>query len=116
MARCDEGVPVYIIEVGRDRLDDLRELWLALHRYHAEIGSHPLVTDDDCSWQRRLAQYDTWLRAGEALILLATRQGEPVGYAVCHLQDGPGRLHRRAPPFLLLRNRERSSVGSFGSE
>ncbi len=89
MALLAENDPVAITEIGRDRLDDLRELWLALHRYHAEIGSRPLVTDEDSSWQRRRAQYDAWLHADEALILLAERQGESVGYAVVHIQDGP---------------------------
>jgi ribosomal protein S18 acetylase RimI-like enzyme len=82
-------IPVRISEIGRDRLDDLHELWLALHRYHGEIGSRPLVEDEAASWAARRAQYEAWLRAGEAVALLAERDNQPVGYAVVHLKDGP---------------------------
>src|SRR5262245_13650115 len=78
-----------IVEIGPDRLAELRDLWLALHRHHAEIGSRPLVADEEVSWQRRRALYERWLKAGEAFALVAERQGEPVGYAVVHLHDGP---------------------------
>jgi ribosomal protein S18 acetylase RimI-like enzyme len=78
-----------ISEIGIDRLDDLAELWLALHRYHGVIGSRPLVDDEAVAWRRRRALYEGWLRAGEALVLLAERDGRPVGYAVVHLQEGP---------------------------
>lgn len=81
--------PLEVAEIGLDRLDDLRQLWLALHHHHVAIGSWPLVTDDDVSWRQRRRQYDAWLRADEAFILLAERGGQPVGYAVVHLQEGP---------------------------
>jgi ribosomal protein S18 acetylase RimI-like enzyme len=77
-----------ITEIGADRLDDLRDLWLALHRYHVEIGSTPLVEDETASWRSRRAWYERWLRDGEAFVLLAEREGEPVGYAVIHIQEG----------------------------
>lgn len=89
MTEADPGEALVISEIGRGRLDELRELWLTLHHYHAEIGSRPLVSDDDFSWRQRRRQYDAWLQAGEAFILLAERWGQPVGYAVVHLQDGP---------------------------
>ena len=80
---------VGIVEIGAGRLAELRDLWLALHRHHAEIGSQPLVEDEDSSWQRRRALYEEWLRAGEGIAIVAERDGEPVGYAVVHLHDGP---------------------------
>lgn len=89
MARRTENDPVPIVEIGRERLDDLRALWLALHRHHAEIASRPLVANASLSWARRRARYEAWLRASEAFILLAERGGQPLGYAVVHLQEGP---------------------------
>jgi GNAT superfamily N-acetyltransferase len=80
---------IVISEIESDKLDEVRGLWLALHRYHGEIGSRPLVADEHLSWQRRQAQYERWLETGEAFALLAERDGQPVGYAVVHLQDGP---------------------------
>jgi len=78
-----------IADIGLDRLDEVRDLWVALHRYHAEIGSRPLVADGAVSWQRRRARYQQWLAGGEAFVLLAQRDGRPVGYVVVHLADGP---------------------------
>jgi ribosomal protein S18 acetylase RimI-like enzyme len=89
MARGNGDANVVISEIGADRLEEVRDLWLALHRYHGEIGSRPLVADEDFSWQQRRAQYQRWLEAGDALLLLAERDGEPVGYVLVHLQDGP---------------------------
>ena len=80
---------VDILEIGLNRLNELRDLWLALHRYHHEIGSRPLVADEEFSWRQRRTQYERWLEAGEALLLLAQREGRPVGYILAHLQDGP---------------------------
>jgi ribosomal protein S18 acetylase RimI-like enzyme len=80
---------VRINEIGADRLDAVKELWLALHRHHAAIGSHPLVTDESASWERRRAQYHAWMTNGEAFLLLAESGANPVGYALVHLQDGP---------------------------
>jgi ribosomal protein S18 acetylase RimI-like enzyme len=85
----EHGAPTTITLIESARLDELHELWQALHRYHGEIGSSPLVADEDAAWERRRALYRTWLEAGEALVLLAERNAAPVGYAVVHLQDGP---------------------------
>jgi ribosomal protein S18 acetylase RimI-like enzyme len=84
-----DSTPVTIATIDASRLDAVHPLWLAMHRYHREIGSRPLVHDEDVAWARRRACYEQWLRAGEAIVLLAQRGGQPVGYAVVHLQDGP---------------------------
>lgn len=71
-------------------LDALEPLWLALHRHHRTVvPDGMLVADDAASWRRRRAVYGAWLEAGDALVLVAERDGVPVGYAVAHLQDGP---------------------------
>ena len=78
-----------VSEIGGERLDDVRELWWAMHRHHQAIGSRPLVADEEAAWARRRAQYARWLKAGDGFALLAERDGEPVGYAVVHLHEGP---------------------------
>src|SRR3954447_8253804 len=78
-----------IVEVKADQLGALRDLWIALHRHHADVGSRPLVDDEDLSWQRRHALYEGWLRNDEAFALVAGNVAAPVGYAVVHLHDGP---------------------------
>lgn len=81
--------PVTIAEIDSIRLDDVRELWLAVHRYHREIGSQPLNADEAVSWEARRGLYDRWLRSGEGFLLLAQRDGAPVGYAAIQFHEGP---------------------------
>jgi ribosomal protein S18 acetylase RimI-like enzyme len=82
-------VRVVISPAGAERLDDVRELWLALHRHHRATAALPVVADDEASWLRRRATYQEWLGAGEALLLLASSGERAVGYAVVHLLPGP---------------------------
>ena len=84
-----DAAPVAVAGIGFERLEVLRDLWLSLHRHHGEIGSRPLVADEEASWQRRRARYERWLRDGEGFVLLAEREGRPVGYAVVHIEEGP---------------------------
>jgi ribosomal protein S18 acetylase RimI-like enzyme len=71
-------------------LDALEPLWLALHRHHRSIvTADVLVADDALSWRRRRERYREWLAAGDAIVLVAERSTEPVGYAVAHILDGP---------------------------
>jgi len=70
-------------------VERLRDLWLALHHQHRAVAPIPLVADDESSWQARRALYLQWLGEGNAFGFLAERDGEPVGYAVCCLIDGP---------------------------
>ena len=84
-----EPVGLTIDLVGAERVDELRELWLALHNHHRDTAVLPLVADDEESWQRRRATYLAWLSAGEALLLLATIDNQPIGYAMVLLHLGP---------------------------
>jgi len=76
---------------GPDRLDELRELWLAMHHHHQQVAVlQPLVADDEISWRRRRTRYLDWLHADdEALLVIADRGPMPVGYAMVHLVNGP---------------------------
>jgi ribosomal protein S18 acetylase RimI-like enzyme len=72
-----------------DRVDELRELWLALHHEHRAVSPVPLVEDDERSWQARRAVYRTWFEQGTAFGIVAELEGTPVGYAFCCLYPGP---------------------------
>jgi ribosomal protein S18 acetylase RimI-like enzyme len=75
---------------GAERVDELRELWLALHHHHRPvIGTLPLVENDELSWQRRRALYLDRLGSGTGFLLLALDQDDIVGYALVCIEDGP---------------------------
>jgi ribosomal protein S18 acetylase RimI-like enzyme len=76
--------PLLVADVER-----LRDLWVALHHQHRAVAPIALVEDDEASWQARRALYLEWLGAGNAFGFVAERDGEPVGYAICCLLDGP---------------------------
>jgi ribosomal protein S18 acetylase RimI-like enzyme len=75
---------------GVDRVDEVRELWLELHRHHrAVVGTLPLVADDELSWQRRRALYVKQLSSDAGFLVLAIDAGAVVGYALVRIEDGP---------------------------
>jgi len=75
---------------GAERVDELRELWLALHRHHrAVVGTLPLVADDELSWQRRRALYLERLRSGSDFLVLAIEREGIAGYALVCIEAGP---------------------------
>jgi len=82
-------VSLAIAVAGAERVDELEPLWLALHRHHREVAAQPVVGDDAASWARRRAWYLEMLAEGEDLVVIAERDGRPVGYAFLHLHHGP---------------------------
>lgn len=75
---------------GTERVDDVRELWLALHRHHrAVVSTVPLVEDDEASWQRRRALYLERLTAQTGFLVLASEGNAAVGYALACIEPGP---------------------------
>lgn len=80
-------------------IDELAELWQALHRYHVSITSHleTLISpvDEWESWLRRRSRYLDWLASPGTLAILAERGGEKVGYAMVTIrQDARGSWSR----------------------
>jgi ribosomal protein S18 acetylase RimI-like enzyme len=70
-------------------LDDLRALWLQLHRHHREVADYrDLVGDEAASWRRRRDWYRRLL-AGGAAYITATESGRLVGYAMVTVTPGP---------------------------
>jgi ribosomal protein S18 acetylase RimI-like enzyme len=70
-------------------LDLLEPLWNALREHHSSVTPHlgePRPRRE--SWQRRRRQYAAWLADSEAFVLLAQREGAPVGYAMVYVREG----------------------------
>lgn len=73
---------------GRERLDDLRPLWLELHHHHASVSRVQPFVDDETSWAARRRSYvETFDGGGFALI--AQDDAGPVGYATVRIHEGP---------------------------
>lgn len=75
---------------GEECIDQLRELWLALHHHHRQVSSlQPLVDCDERSWDRRSRLYHKELSDDGGLLAIATKTSRPVGYAMVVLREGP---------------------------
>jgi ribosomal protein S18 acetylase RimI-like enzyme len=83
---------VEIIEARVERLDDVGSLWRAMHDYHAEVAGEAreiaAFRRAEDSWQRRRDEFERWMRAGDAWLLIAEREGSPVGFAFFRICDG----------------------------
>jgi GNAT superfamily N-acetyltransferase len=76
---------IEIVEAGTERLNEVEPLWRAMHEYDADVagearGVVPFRRAED-SWQRRREDFNRWMRAGDAWLLIAEREGSPVGFA-----------------------------------
>jgi GNAT superfamily N-acetyltransferase len=81
---------VVIVRAGAARIPELEPLWRVLYNHHAQVG-RPVapLRDFDDSWRRRGAQYESWLEAGEAVLLVAERDHRVIGYAMVTVGEGP---------------------------
>jgi ribosomal protein S18 acetylase RimI-like enzyme len=67
---------------GVEDIDSLRPLWEALWSHHGGLPAmRPVRTAED-SWAYRSRQYREWLPRDEYTLLVAERDGAPIGYAV----------------------------------
>jgi ribosomal protein S18 acetylase RimI-like enzyme len=73
---------------GRGDIDRLGELWRALRDHHASLPEMPPTKSLADSWAYRRGQYLDWLSKDEFTLLLAERDGEPIGYAMVSLGGG----------------------------
>ena len=84
-----EQPEIGIVRGGAELLDELRPLWLALRDHHGHVApARGPVRDDDSSWRRRRAEYETWVTEG-AFVLLARdeRDGRALAYAFVRPAD-----------------------------
>ena len=86
---------------GAGDVDDLRGLFLAMHRHHRDIVRLPLVADD-AAWDARRAQYLAWLAEGRATLFVARGSREPAGYALVVIHDGTDDTFPLAPRYAEL--------------
>ena len=74
-----------------ERLEDIKSLWQAMHDHHAEVAGEARAVvpfrDAEDSWQRRRPEFEHWLREGEGSLLIAEREGSPVGFAFFRICD-----------------------------
>lgn len=78
-------------EVRRGTADDVARLepvWRSLHAHHATLAEMPPVRSPDASWEHRSRQYRDWLAKDGYTLLLAERDGEPIGYAMVSVGEG----------------------------
>jgi ribosomal protein S18 acetylase RimI-like enzyme len=86
-----ERADITIVRAGAERIDELVDLYAALHEYHVSLapdlaGRHGRTAAE--SWRRRRARYIEWLACPDAFLLLAESRGKLLGYAV--VSPGPG--------------------------
>jgi GNAT superfamily N-acetyltransferase len=63
-----------------------------MHEHHAEVAGNVREVvrfrHAEDSWQRRRNEFERWMRAGDAWLLIAEREGVPVGFAFLRICDG----------------------------
>jgi ribosomal protein S18 acetylase RimI-like enzyme len=69
-------------------VERLKPLWRDLHAHHASLPGMPPVRDLDDSWDHRRRQYFEWLGGEDHTLLIAEREGGPVGYAMVSVYEG----------------------------
>jgi ribosomal protein S18 acetylase RimI-like enzyme len=77
-----------IVPLDRSRIDELRDLWLALHHAHRITAGVALQPDDERSWQLRRSDYREWLGGGTAFAFGAERASQLVGYVLARVHEG----------------------------
>jgi ribosomal protein S18 acetylase RimI-like enzyme len=78
-------------QVRRGAIGDverLHPLWASLHAHHSSLPGMPEVRTVAASWEHRRGQYVDWLGKDEYTLLIAERDGEPIGYAMVSIGEG----------------------------
>lgn len=73
---------------GTECVDELRSLWLALHRHERQVAPALPFVADELSWARRRALYLRWLETDRGFVALARNRAGVVGYAFVRLEQG----------------------------
>lgn len=86
---------VEIAEAGAERLDEIGKLWRDMHEHDAAVAGGvrdvaPFRAAED-AWRRSRGELESWMAAGTGRLLVAERDGSPVGFAFFRTCDGdPG--------------------------
>ena len=70
-----------------DDVERLEPLWHALRDHHVTLPEMLSPRTPDESWAVRKRTYEDWLGAEDHTLLLAERDGEPIGYTVVSVSD-----------------------------
>jgi ribosomal protein S18 acetylase RimI-like enzyme len=73
---------------GTGCVDELRSLWLALHRHERSVAPTLPLVPDGLSWRRRRSLYIRWLELEQGFLALARNRASIVGYAFVRLAEG----------------------------
>jgi len=88
-AESRHGEPPRVELAGAECVDEVRALWLELHRHERDVAPDlPIVTDDERSWRQRRSMYVRWLELDQGFLVLARNRSGVVGYAVVRLEEG----------------------------
>ena len=95
-------VDVKIELAGEERVDEVRTLWLEIHRHERRVAPSIPFAEDEQSWRRRRALYVRSLQRGEGFLLLARNGAGVVGYAFVLLEEGSDDTFRLGEQFAEL--------------
>jgi len=73
---------------GTGCVDELRSLWLALHRHERTVAPTLPLVPDELSWRRRRSLYFRWLELEQGFLALARNRASIVGYAFVRVDEG----------------------------
>jgi ribosomal protein S18 acetylase RimI-like enzyme len=82
-----------IVDVSRERLDELEPLWRSLYEHHNEVTPHlrDRARPFEKAWESRRRAERTWLeREPETFVLGAQQETRLVGYAFVRIRSGAG--------------------------
>ncbi|MGD9734673.1 MAG: GNAT family N-acetyltransferase [Solirubrobacterales bacterium] len=83
---------IEIVEAKVKRLDEVESLWQAMYAHDAEVAerAREVVAFREASdaWPRRRREFERRMAAGEAWLLIAEREGTPVGFALFCIAEG----------------------------
>ncbi len=86
VAQSDSDVSITF--AGAEAIDSLESMWLSLFDHHRTVGPGPFIDRGD-SWPARRRLYRQILADPDAFVVLASRDGTPIGYALVALHEGP---------------------------
>ena len=104
---------------GAEHVDDVRALWLELHRHERRVAASLPFTDDEMSWRRRRAVYVRSLEREEGFLALARNGAGIVGYAFVCLEQGAddtfplGERFAELYSLSVARERRRQGIGTL---
>jgi len=86
---------VEIADAGVERLDDIEGLWCDMHEHDAavvgRVSQVAAFRPAGDAWRRSRGEFEGWMAAGAGHLLVAERDGSPVGFAFFRICEGePG--------------------------